>query len=51
MKDWTKEVEEYKEKIKDIIEDEVYDFLWNEYYFKHNLSKRAHDWLIMWYEE
>jgi hypothetical protein len=48
MKDWTKEVEEYKEKIKDMSEEEAYKFLWDEYFFKHNLSKRAHDWLIKW---
>ena len=47
MKDWTKEVEEYKEKIKGIDEDEVYDFLWSEYRAG-KLSKRAHDWLVRW---
>lgn len=48
MKDWTKEVEEYSKKIEGMSEPEAYNFLWNEYYFEHRLSKRAHDWLIMW---
>ena len=46
MRDWTKEVETYKEKIKGLSEEVVYDYLWDEYYNKHNLSKRAHDWLV-----
>ena len=45
MKDWTKEVEIYTEKIKGMDEDTVYDFLWNEY-INGKLSKRAHDWLV-----
>lgn len=48
IRDWTEEVEIYKEKIKDMGEDEVYQFLWDEYYKYHRLSKRAHDWLVMW---
>ena len=45
--DWTKEVEIYKEKIKGMPEDTVYDYLWQEYK-QGRLSKRAHDWLIKW---
>ena len=47
MKDWTKEVEIYKEKIEGMDEDFIYEFLWNEYQNK-KISKKAHDWLIMW---
>lgn len=45
MKDWTKEVKDYEEKIKGMDEEEVYDFLWNEFQ-KGKISKRAHDWLV-----
>lgn len=51
MKDWTKEVEEYNEKIKGMDIDEAYDFLWKEYYIEHRLSKHAHDWIIKWLED
>lgn len=45
MKDWTKEVKEYTEKIKGMSEDDAYEYLWKEYR-KGNLSKRAHDWMV-----
>ena len=48
MIDWTQEVEIYKEKIKGMTEDEACEYLWREYYIEHRLSKRAHDWLVMW---
>lgn len=48
MKDWTKEVEQYKEIIKDMSEDDVYTYLWDEYR-NNRISKKAHDWLVMWF--
>lgn len=47
MKDWTKEVEIYTEKIKGMEELDAYQFLWDAY-MNNDLSKRAHDWLVMW---
>ena len=48
MIDWTQEVEIYKQKIQGMTEDEACEYLWREYYIEHRLSKRAHDWLVMW---
>lgn len=48
MKEWTKEVEVYREKIKNMGEGEAYQYLWDEYFKYHRLSKQAHDWLVKW---
>lgn len=51
MKDWTKEVDEYEAKIKDMSAVDACNFLWREYYFEHRLSRRAHNWLVMWIDD
>ena len=50
MKSWTEEVKAYREKIDGMSADNVYDYLWQEYRGG-KLSKKAHDWLVMWFDD
>lgn len=49
--DWTEEVANYRPIIEKMKESEACQFLWEEYYFKHKLSKKAHNWLLYWSED
>lgn len=49
--DWSAEVAKYKPIIATMKVIDADYFLWQEYYFKHKLSKKAYNWLSNWTED